>query len=83
LIKTICSGVYPNPSNGVYNVRINQYTGKVNFQVIDINGRTVYNQTDERFNIERTLNLSSFQTGVYILKVSGDNVNYTQKLVKN
>jgi len=75
--------VYPNPSNGVYNVRINQYTGKVNFQVIDINGRTVYNQTDERFNIERTLNLSSFQAGVYILKVSGDNVNYTQKLVKN
>lgn len=75
--------VYPNPSNGVYNVRINQFSGKVNFQVIDINGRTVYNQTDDHFNIERTLNLSSFQSGVYILKVSGDNVNYTQKLVKN
>ena len=40
-------------------------------------------ELDERFNIERTLNLSSFQAGVYILKVSGDNVNYTQKLVKN
>ena len=50
--------VYPNPSNGMYNIRINQFSGKVNFQVIDINGRTVYNQTDEHFNIERTLNLS-------------------------
>jgi extracellular elastinolytic metalloproteinase len=74
--------VYPNPSNGMYNVRINQFSGKVNFQVVDINGRTVYNYTDENFNIERALNLSSLQSGVYILKVSADNVNYTQKLVK-
>jgi hypothetical protein len=75
--------VYPNPSNGLYNVRINQFSGKVNFQVIDINGRTVYNQTEEHFNIEKTINISNLQSGIYILKLSGSDLNYTQKLIKN
>jgi hypothetical protein len=75
--------VYPNPSTGVYNVRINNFTGKVTMQVVDINGRVVYNQTDENFNIEKTINLSAFQSGIYILKVSGNDLNYTEKLVKN
>jgi extracellular elastinolytic metalloproteinase len=75
--------VYPNPANGMVNVRINQFVGKVNFQIIDLNGRTVYNQTDENFNVEKALNLSSFQSGVYILKIVGDNLNYSQKLIKN
>jgi extracellular elastinolytic metalloproteinase len=74
--------VYPNPSNGLVNIRINQLVGKVNFQIVDLNGRVVYNQTDDHFNIERTVNLSSFQSGVYILKVVGDNLNYSQKLIK-
>ena len=75
--------VYPNPANGMVNVRISQYVGKVTFQVVDLNGRVVFNQTDENFNIEKSLNLSGFQSGVYILKVVGDNLNFSQKLIKN
>lgn len=75
--------VYPNPTNGLLNVRINQFVGKVNIQVIDINGRTVFNQTDANFNVEKAINLNSLQSGVYILKVSGSNLNYSQKLIKN
>ncbi|MBC7607934.1 MAG: T9SS-dependent M36 family metallopeptidase [Burkholderiales bacterium] len=75
--------IYPNPSNGLVNVRINKFVGKVNFQVIDLNGRVVFNQTDENFNIEKTLNLNNFQSGLYILKIVADNLNYSQKLVKN
>lgn len=75
--------VYPNPSNGMVNVRINKFVGKVNFQIVDLNGRIVYDQTDENFNIEKALNLSGFQSGVYILKIVGDNLNFSQKLIKN
>ena len=75
--------VYPNPTNGTINLRVNQFTGKINIEMVDINGRTVFNQTDDNFNIEKTININNLQSGVYILKLSGNNLNYTQKVIKN
>lgn len=75
--------VYPNPTNGDLNIRINNYTGKVTIQVIDINGRIVNEYRNEDFNVEKSLNLNTLQTGVYILKVAGDSLNFTQRIIKN
>lgn len=75
--------VYPNPTNDLLNIRINNYVGKVNIQVIDINGRIVSEYKNEEFNIEKSLNLNNLQTGMYVLKVSGDSLNFTQKIMKN
>ncbi len=75
--------VYPNPTNGMLNVRISNYVGKVNIQVIDINGRIVNEYKNEDFNIEKSLSLNNLQSGMYILKVSGDSLNFTQKIMKN
>ncbi|HEU0137445.1 MAG TPA: T9SS-dependent M36 family metallopeptidase [Flavobacterium sp.] len=75
--------VYPNPSNGMVTVRINQFSGKVNLQVVDINGRIVYKALNSDFNIEQTLNLSHLQSGMYILKLDGEALNYTHKLIIN
>lgn len=75
--------VYPNPSNGLLNIRINKFVGKVNIQIVDLNGRTVFSQTDANFNIEKSVNINSLQSGVYIVKLTGDNLNYSQKLMKN
>ncbi|HMK07088.1 MAG TPA: M36 family metallopeptidase, partial [Flavobacterium sp.] len=75
--------VYPNPANGMINLRINKYVGKVNIQFVDINGRVVKNITDDNFNVEKSMDVSSFQTGMYIVKVVGDQVNYTQKVMIN
>ncbi len=74
--------VYPNPTNGSLNLRINNYVGKVSIQIIDINGRLVNDIKNEDFNIEKTLNLNALQTGVYVLKVTGENINFTQKIIK-
>ena len=75
--------VYPNPSNGQFNVRINNFVGKVNIQVVDINGRVVLANNNLDFNIEKAIDLSSVQAGMYILKVTGDNLNYSEKIFKN
>lgn len=75
--------IYPNPTNDFLNVRINNYIGKVNIQVIDINGRIVNEYKNEEFNIEKSLNLNNLQTGMYVIKVSGDSLNFTQKIIKN
>jgi hypothetical protein len=75
--------VFPNPSSGFVNIRINSFVGKVAIQLIDVNGRVVMEQTDDFFNIEKSLNISSLQSGIYILKVTGNNLSYSQKLLKN
>ncbi|NHM05931.1 T9SS type A sorting domain-containing protein [Flavobacterium sp. CYK-4] len=75
--------VFPNPTSGTVNVHVNQYAGKVSIQIVDLNGRSVYNQTDDKFNNEKSINISSLQKGVYIMKVTGDRLNYTEKIIKN
>ena len=75
--------VYPNPSNGLFNIHISQFTGKVNIDVIDLNGRVVYSSKNTDFNIDKTIDIRAFQTGIYIIKLSGDNLNYSQKVIKN
>lgn len=73
--------VYPNPSTGVFNIRISQFTGKVNLQVVDMNGRIVFSQTDESFNGEKSINLSGLSKGVYVLKVNNTEFNYSNKII--
>lgn len=75
--------VYPNPSNGLYNIHISKFIGQVTMQVLDINGRVIYSDKNVDFNEDKTIDISAFQTGVYILKINGDNLNYSQKLLKN
>lgn len=75
--------VYPNPSNGLVHVKINQFSGKLNLQVVDLNGRVVYSNLNTDFNIEKTLDLRHLQSGMYVVKISGDNINYNHKIILN
>ncbi|MCY7362643.1 MAG: M36 family metallopeptidase, partial [Ignavibacteria bacterium] len=75
--------IYPNPSNGEINIKINQYNGKVNLQVVDLNGRVVYTLNNTDFNVEKSINLKSLQSGMYIVKINGEELNYTKKIILN
>ena len=75
--------IFPNPTNGLLNIRINKFVGKLTYQLIDINGRVILNQTENNFNIEKSINISNLESGVYILKITGNDLNYSQKLIKN
>lgn len=75
--------VYPNPTRGQLNIAVNNYSGKLSIQVYDLNGRRVYAQEVNDFNAESAINLNSLQTGMYLVKVNGENLNYTQKVILN
>lgn len=75
--------VYPNPSDGDLTVRVNQFIGKVNIQVLDVTGRVVFSVENEDFSNEIKLNLSHLGSGIYILKVNGDGLNYIEKIILN
>ncbi len=73
--------VYPNPTNGLLNIRINNFTGKASINVIDINGRTVYSNVNNDFNVESSINLNNLSSGMYIIKVTADTSTYTEKVI--
>lgn len=75
--------VYPNPSNGLVNVRVGNYSGNLDIQVIDVNGRVVFQNKNNDFNVETSLNLSHLQSGMYFVKVNGENLNFSKKLILN
>jgi hypothetical protein len=75
--------ISPNPSNGVFNISINQYSGNVTIQVVDLNGRIVYSAKNEMFNSEKAIDLKSVESGIYVLRISGGDLNYSQKIIKN
>lgn len=73
--------VYPNATSGLIHINIENFTGKVNLQVVDMTGRLVFNITDDNFNGEKSIDLSHFQKGIYIIKVSNETTNYTEKII--
>jgi hypothetical protein len=75
--------VYPNPSNGLFNIHINKFVDEVNIQVFDMNGRLVLSNENIKFNTDEVIDLSNLGTGMYVLKISGQNINYIEKLNKN
>lgn len=74
--------VYPNPANNNLNISILNYSGKLNVQLYDINGRVVFEQKMDNFSLESSVNIQSLQAGIYMLKVQGENLSYTQKVIK-
>jgi extracellular elastinolytic metalloproteinase len=75
--------IYPNPTNSIFNLKVNGYSGKLSIKVIDLNGRVILEDSEDNASSIKTINLSAFQAGMYIVKVQGDDLNFTQKLIKN
>jgi surface antigen len=60
--------VYPNPSNGIFNLEFKNEVTSI--MVIDILGKTVLEEKNEASTVSKSIDLSSFQNGVYIIRVS-------------
>jgi hypothetical protein len=75
--------IYPNPSpKGQVFIHTSDFVGNLNIQVVDLNGRMVYNLENVDFNssVEKSINLNQLQKGMYIIKVSNETLNFTQKI---
>ena len=68
--------VYPNPSNGTFNLNLG--TGQWSVEVYDITGRKVY---ENRMDGRSVLDLGKCKKGLYFLKATGMNRVMTTKIV--
>lgn len=75
--------VYPNPSSGLFNLSMQQISGKsVSIKVTNLIGELVYFEqaetTDGKFN--KALNLSHLNAGVYIISVESNQNMAVQRI---
>jgi len=75
--------IYPNPSNGLLNISIGGYHGKLETKLYDLNGREVYSKQITDFVSEKSIDLNTLQSGVYILKIVGENLSHSEKIILN
>ena len=68
--------VYPNPSNGTFNLNLGE--GQWDVEVYDITGRKVY---ENRMDGHSVLDLGKCQKGVYFLKAIGESRGVTAKIM--
>ncbi len=71
--------IYPNPTNGIVNLEFTNHN-ITQIMIYDLTGKTMI----EKINIQQNemLDLSSFVSGIYIIKIQTDNEIFTTKIVK-
>jgi len=71
--------IYPNPSNGLFTIK-SDFEGSVTYEITDILGKQIY-KTDKLIKGENTIDASSFNKGVYLIKFEYNNRRSVQKLI--
>lgn len=72
--------IYPNPTSGEVNIKVSKFLGDATISIFDINGRRIY-AIDRTLSGIVSLELDNLQSGVYLMKIEGENFNHTAKLL--
>ncbi|HNQ26653.1 MAG TPA: T9SS type A sorting domain-containing protein [Aquaticitalea sp.] len=77
--------IYPNPSNGIVNIALNEFHSTQNSVAIyNMTGAKIFETTFLGNSVNgNALNLSHLQTGTYLLRLTSGDVTVTKKLIMN
>jgi len=76
--------VYPNPSSGIVHLTISGFENRrVELRVLNVIGSVVYREllTELSDRTTKTLDLSKISSGLYYIKLEGEDVSEMRKLV--
>lgn len=76
--NSVDAGVYPNPNNGVFAVKVSQSTS---ITIINVVGKVVY--SSELNEGENSISLNEQPTGIYFVQLKQGNQSKTVRVVKN
>ena len=73
--------IFPNPSNGVFTLKIESLSPKnITVNIISIQGQVVYNRAFNSNSITENIDLSLLSKGVYFVNVLDHNSNKIKKI---
>lgn len=80
-IKISSVKLYPNPNTGIFTIDLGfENKNKIAVGIYDSFGKAVYNSSSKEAIFE--INLPNLPSGLYIVKLQGDNYNETLKFIK-
>lgn len=71
--------IYPNPSNGEFSIELKNDQVLNSINIFDANGNLVYSNNKNIKN-QFKINLDNVSSGIYILKLTIDNIEYTTSI---
>jgi len=76
--------VYPNPTNGNLTISFtNSPFGKVSVKVMSAIGQEVYSETFTQTNENHHVDLSKYESGIYLVQITTSNSTVIKRVVKN
>ena len=79
--------VYPNPSNGIFNISLDGFTENVTLEIFNEMGQLVKTESIGVDNpegvTEHTLSMEGFERGIYIIRAVSESVTQTQRIILN
>ena len=72
--------IYPNPSNGEIYITSRENIGDVSVSIFDIHGRKVLSKQMEVHSVAH-LNANGLETGIYLIRIEGENYSQTSKII--
>jgi hypothetical protein len=74
--------LYPNPVSDILYVHFGTLTDlPIHLTLFDLNGRLVFNRNLRIENHQITIDVSSLDTGMYLIKIKGAKLNYYSKIL--
>jgi hypothetical protein len=75
--------LFPNPAEDYINLKLLAINGDVQLQIVDALGNEVYQESVENgaSSLERSIDVSSFNSGMYFLNVTNKGQTETQKFI--
>ncbi len=77
--------VYPNPTNGVFTLKIDNEYRNTDIAIIDLNGRKIYSEmiSNQASEVVKTIDLTTYGAGFYLLRITqGDKTSYKKVVVQ-
>lgn len=80
----VTAQVYPNPFKDFITIKFSQSPGKIlECKVYDLQGRVVYSKNIENVNNMITIDLRLLVQSQFLIRVIGDQIIYSAKIIKN
>lgn len=72
--------ISPNPVSTDFSIALPNAINNATVEVFDVLGKTIYSSEISSFN--SVINVSNWNNGIYLVRVSSDNVSHTKRIIK-
>lgn len=73
--------IYPNPSDELINIEVDQNVNISSISVFDLKGSVINSSSIQLNSNKQTMNVSDWRNGIYILKISTDKETHIQQVI--